>query len=57
MKDMMNTECPCGKGVFIEMYLQDDWGGILHCNICKRVTNRLIPIAVHRDSQIEKILK
>jgi hypothetical protein len=57
MKDMMNKKCSCEKGTFREMYLQDDWSGILHCNVCDKVTKRYISLEVYRDKQIEKIIK
>ncbi len=55
--DMMNKECSCClKGHFKEMYLHDDWSGILHCNSCNKKTNRYIPISVYREQQLNKIL-
>ena len=54
--DMMHKKCSCGKGDFREMYLQDDWSGILHCNICNKETNRYISVSEYREEQINKIL-
>ena len=54
--DMMNKKCTCGKGDFREMYLQDDWSGTLHCNVCDKLTKRYISIAEYREQQINKIL-
>lgn len=54
--DMMNKKCSCGKGEYREMYLQDDWSGILHCNVCDKVTKRYIPVSDYREEQINKIL-
>jgi hypothetical protein len=41
----------------LEMYLQDDWSGILHCNVCDKVTKRYIPVSEYREQQINKILQ
>jgi len=54
--DMMHKKCSCGKGEYREMYLQDDWSGILHCNVCHKVTKRYIPVSEYREQQINKIL-
>ena len=54
--DMMHKKCSCGKGEYREMYLQDDWRGILHCNVCDKVTKRYIPVSEYREQQINKIL-
>ena len=55
--DMMNKKCSCGKGEYREMYLQDDWSGTLHCNVCDKVTKRYIPVSEYREQQINKILQ
>ncbi len=54
--DMMHKKCSCEKGEYREMYLQDDWSGILHCNVCDKVTKRYIPVSEYREQQINKIL-
>lgn len=54
--DMNSRNCSCGKGYFKEMYLQDDWRGVLHCTMCNKETKRFIPVNEYREIQINKIL-
>lgn len=54
--DMINKKCSCGKGHYIEMFISDDWRGVLHCNVCKKEIKRYINLSEHRDMQIEKLL-
>ncbi len=55
--DMINKKCSCGKGHYIEMFISDDWRGVLHCNACKKEIKRHISLSEHRDMQIEKVIK
>ena len=53
--DMIHKKCSCEKGEYRE--IQDDWSGILHCNVCDKVTKRYITWADYREEQINKILQ
>jgi DNA-directed RNA polymerase subunit M/transcription elongation factor TFIIS len=39
--DMYNKKClKCGKGMYVETSINDDWDGVLHCSSCGAVTKR-----------------
>jgi uncharacterized Zn finger protein (UPF0148 family) len=58
--DMYNKPCQkCGKGKYVETSINDDWDGVLHCNLCGHETKRypVVSKGKKRSKKVKNVIQ